>query len=320
MKKDPFVSIIIPLGEKSGFIEECLRNCLKQSYKNFELIVLPDKKIFLGALGKKARVVPTGKIGPAEKRDIGIKIAKGEICAFIDDDVFPARGWLGNAVRLFAGEKIAAVCGPAVTPDSDSLMQQASGAVFSSVLCSGSAVLRYAPRQEVFVDDFPSCNLLVKKKALLEVGCFNSNYYPGEDTKLCLELVKKGRKILYSPKVLVFHHRRRLFLQHLKQVKEYALHRGFFVKNFAANSLRMIYFLPALFVLYLIFGAIFSFFNQGFFMLFAGSLFLYFAAAFAFAGSDNLLVKFVAAIGTFLTHIIYGIFFVSGLAAKRLKK
>ena len=47
------------------------------------------------------KVVATGKVRPAEKRNIGIKAASGSIVAFIDDDAYPEAHWLEYAVKYF---------------------------------------------------------------------------------------------------------------------------------------------------------------------------------------------------------------------------
>ncbi|MBI4743240.1 MAG: hypothetical protein HY776_00140 [Actinobacteria bacterium] len=104
--------------------------------------------------------------------------------------------------------------------------------------------------------------MIVRKSVLEQLGGFDTKFWPGEDTKLCLEITKKlNKKIIYSPDVLVYHHRRPLFTSHLKQVWSYALHRGYFVKRFPETSLRLTYFIPSIFVFGLMFGLIFALFN-----------------------------------------------------------
>ncbi|MDD2752841.1 MAG: glycosyltransferase, partial [Candidatus Omnitrophica bacterium] len=98
-----------------------------------------------------------------------MKEAKGDILAFLDDDAFPRKDWLMNALKDFAEADVAAVGGPAVTPAEDSLRQKASGAVFSSYLVSAKFIYRYLPRKKRVVDDFPSCNFLVRRKIMEEL-------------------------------------------------------------------------------------------------------------------------------------------------------
>ncbi len=108
-----------------------------------------------------------------------------------------------------------------------------------------------------FVDDWPSVNLTVRRDDFFAIGGFDSTYWPGEDTKLCLDLIKKQeKKIVYSPKAVVFYHRRAGFFRHLKQIGNYGLHREFFVKRFPETSRRLSYFIPSLFFLFVLFAPV----------------------------------------------------------------
>jgi hypothetical protein len=196
--------------------------------------------------------LPTGKVRPAEKRNIGIKAAKGEIVAFIDDDAYPDAHWIEYAVRYFGDETVGAVGGPGVTPPNDPFLARIGGRVYDNLLVSGNYRYRYkAGGVRRDVDDYPSCNLFVGKSLLDSFGGYRTDFWPGEDTLLCKDIVDSGKRIVYDPWVVVCHHRRALFGPHLRQLGRYAFHRGYFVKRFPSNSLHLSYFVPSLFVLYL---------------------------------------------------------------------
>src|SRR5262249_11500155 len=119
---------------------------------------------------------------------------------------------------------------------------------------SGGSPERYVPMGEVReVQDWPSVNLMVRRADFVSVGGFNCAYWPGEDTKLCLQLVKTGEKILYNPCLIVWHHRRAGLGAHLKQVGAYGLHRGYFAKHFPETSFKFGYFVPSLFLVFTLF-------------------------------------------------------------------
>src|SRR3972149_5471302 len=258
---NPRVTIVVPVKSFNENLAECIDRCLELDYQDFELLILPDNPTQLNY--PKTKVVPTGAVGPAEKRDLSLKYANGEILAFLDDDAYPKTDWLKKAVRHFRSPQIAAVGGPAITPNSNNLYQKASAAVFESRVGAGGARSRYLPVGKVReVDDWPSVNLLVKKDVFKKMGGFNSSYWPGEDTKLCLDIIQSGKKIIYDPKVVVWHHRRHSFAAHLRQVANYALHRGYFAKKFPETSRRLPYFIPSIFAVGLVSGLILSFFYE----------------------------------------------------------
>lgn len=265
------------------------------------------------------RIISTGPVTPAHKRDIALKYAKGEILAFLDDDAYPRPDWLKNAVRHFQDDSVAAVGGPAITPNNDSLRQKASGLIYSNFLVSGQFIYRYLPKHRIEVDDYPSCNLLVRKSVMLELGGFDTGFWPGEDTKLCLDIVKKlKKKIIYEPQALVWHHRRPVFKPHLKQIANYALHRGYFVKHYPETSLKLSYFIPSIFLLFLVLGPVLAHF---FHFLEIGYIFtvsLYLILAFIFSVSNNLYLLVLVFFGIILTHLTYGFFFIKGLISKKL--
>ena len=84
------------------------------------------------------------------------------------------------------------------------------------------------------------------------IGGYRTDFWPGEDTLLCKDIVESGQRIVYDPWVIVCHHRRPIFLPHLRQLGRYGFHRGYFCKRFPSNSRHFAYFVPSLFVGYLV--------------------------------------------------------------------
>lgn len=316
----PQVSVIIPLKEDNVYIRETLNHLRQMDYSNFEILMLPDEPM---DWGDDVRVVPTGPVGPAAKRDLALEHTSGDILAFLDDDAYPARDWLANAVRYFDDPAVAAVGGPAVTPESDSLTQKASGYVYASLLGGGSYAYRYVPQSRREVDDYPTCNLLVRRVDYEAVGGFDTRFWPGEDTKLCLDLTQRlGKKIVYAPDVVAYHHRRALFGPHLRQVRSYALHRGYFAKRFPETSLRFSYFLPTLLVFGLVCGAVLSVCMPALLPFYGVGVGLYLLATMASAAytSRSIVLTPLVAAGILATHVVYGIWFPIGFLAPRLSE
>ncbi len=314
------VSIIIPCREINSYARESIKHCLFLDYPDFEVLLLPDSKPDIDF--SQVKVIPTGPIAPSEKRDLALNYASGEILAFIDDDAYPTEYWLREAVKHFKDDDVAAVGGPAVTAPGDSLSAKASGYVFSSLMGSGSLRFRYIPKAQREVDDYPSCNLIIRKSVFQESGGFSTAFWPGEDTKLCLEITNKLRKkIIYDPEVLVYHHRRSLFRPHLRQVWSYAVHRGYFAKKFPQTSLRVSFLLPSLFCLGLLFGIAASFLNPILTMIFLSviTIYLLLALVSSLQSKDIRIIPLVFS-GIISTHITYGIGFMKGLLTRRLTR
>jgi len=324
----PQVSIIIPTKKINDYLrQETIPAILNQSDQNLEILLLPDKKT--KEKFPKTRIIPTyPQTGPADKRDLGVKEAKGEILAFLDDDSYPAKNWLKEAVKIFQeSQTTAGVCGPALTPPTNNLRQKASGYVWSTWLGSGGAgTYRCAVSQRKAVDDYPTVNLLVRKKDFLAVGGFDSHFWPGEDTKLCLDLTKKlKKKIIYHPQVLVYHHRREVFGPHLKQISRYAIHRGHFARVLPETSFRLGYLLPSLFVLGLILGPVLTLIHPFFRLIYLGIIIFYLILLFltslkVFLKEKNLPLALLLIPAILITHLVYGVLFIKGFFSPKLKR
>ena len=312
----PKVSIIIPCKHIDNYTEQCIRHIKELDYSDFETIVLPDedcKKI------EGVKIVSTGNVPPGRKRNIGVTNSSGDLLAFIDDDAYPRKDWLKNAVKYFNDDEMAAVGGPGVAPEDDNDMQKAGGCVLSSFLV-GNLSSRFKIKNTYESDDIHSCNFIARRWIIEKVR-WDEKYWPGEDTLMCLGIRKMGMKMLETPDVVVCHHRRSLFIPHIKQISRFGLHRGFFAKKFPENSLKITYFIPSLFVLSIPTGLILSIVNQTVRTIFALSLLTYLILAFIGAlDAKRPKVIILTWLGIIITHIAYGIVFLVGLAKKELKR
>lgn len=342
------ISVIIPVRQINNYIYELITHFLKMDYSDFEVIVYPDYikaenvieknyelklintfdnglREYQLCLDSRFRFIETSKLPPGKKRDLALQHAKGEYFAFTDDDAYPRNDWLINALEILKDETVGGVGGPAVTATGDNIFEIGSGKVYESYLCSGDLKYRYVPGIKKDVDDIPSVNLIIKKDIFEKVNGFNSKFYPGEDTELCLKIINLGKRIIYDPDTLVYHHRRSLYIKHLKQIKNYATHRGFFAKKYPQTSFRFNYFVPTFFDIGLFFGPVICVNITKLWFLYFGTILLYTLLAIhslksCFHTKNNFLYNFALLIisffGVLSTHIVYGIYFIKGLLIK----
>lgn len=317
-------SFIIPVKKINHYIREAIPKILEIKRSDFEILIFPDIEDH-SVTWEKTRQVATGSIGPAEKRDQALKYAKGQYLIFIDDDAYPKENFLDILDESFRDPDIVAVGGPAITPSNDTFWQKVSGAVFLSRV-SGGFPERYWPVGEKrFIDDWPSVNLTVRRESFALVEGFNSAYWPGEDTKHCLDLIQKtGGKILYSPELIVWHHRRGGLIRHLRQVGRYGLHRGFFAKLFPRTSLKCRYFIPSFFLCFVLLSPILLFVEPFRWLVVLGWTLYLIALTKAFwdifSIEGNLRVALCSLYYIFPTHLFYGLRFIQGFVfTKELK-
>jgi GT2 family glycosyltransferase len=320
-------SFIIPIKEINDYVRESVPKILEIPRDDFEIIIYPDFGHEFEETWPKTRQISSGS-GPAHKRGLAMRDAKGDFLVFIDDDAFPKSNILDILDKDFQDERVAAIGGPALTPEADSFLQKVSGAVYLSRL-SGGFPERYAPiGKKRLVSDWPTVNLTIRKKVFEAVGGFDTNFWPGEDTKLCLDIIDKLDKknmILYDPKVVVWHHRREGLLRHLKQIAGYGLHRGYFAKTYPKTSFKFPYFVPAFFLLFVVFGPVLGIFMPIFFKLYMLGWLIYFLAMVKVLFDINryqkeISVALYSLVYIFFTHIVYGARFIQGFVfTNRLK-
>ncbi len=94
MDMRPLISIIVPVYNVELYLEECVRSILRQSYEEFELILVDDGSPDrcgeiceeLAKRDKRIKVIHQQNQGLSGARNTGIRAAKGEYITFVDSD------------------------------------------------------------------------------------------------------------------------------------------------------------------------------------------------------------------------------------------
>ncbi|HWE85501.1 MAG TPA: glycosyltransferase family 2 protein [Terracidiphilus sp.] len=109
------ISVIVCTHDRPQLLETCLGAVMSQDYPSFEVIVVDNAPCTAGAESIATRF---GAIycleetpGLAIARNLGAKLASGEILAYVDDDGVPEPGWLAAIADEFSEPSIAAVTG-----------------------------------------------------------------------------------------------------------------------------------------------------------------------------------------------------------------
>lgn len=199
-------------------------------------------------------IVEVGK-NPSENRNRGIKRAKGEILAFIDDDVSVHKDLLKKADNFFKNNpEIEVVGGPQLTPKNDPFFAKATGAVLSSFLGTYVMSNRYKKGKlnlDANEDSLTSAICFVRRNVFDKIEGFNPLLFPGEDPELFARMKSNGIKMAYDPELIVYHRRRSTYLSFCKQFFKYGQVR-IFKERINKNRENFVFFLPSLFALYII--------------------------------------------------------------------
>ncbi|MEW6108966.1 MAG: glycosyltransferase [Nitrospirota bacterium] len=227
---EPLISIIIPVKNEAELLKKCLESIDALDYpkKKIEVIV-PDGLSTDGAseIAKQygAEVILNKKQTVSPGRNIGFKISKGELIAFTDADCIVDGMWLKNAVKYFRDENVACVGGPNLTPPEEGNFSKAVGFVFGQRIFAAGSVHARVLNEIKEVKSIPGCNAIYRKEALDKVMPIDESLLTCDDTELNRRLLDEGYKLLYTPDVFVWHHRRPDARRLWKQMYRYAIGR-----------------------------------------------------------------------------------------------
>lgn len=102
------ISIIIPVYNAEKYISRCIESVLKQTYSNFEILLLDDgsKDNSLNIITKYEQSYPNiikvfshKNMGVAKTRNKGIELAKGDYICFIDNDDYIEQKYLEKLIE-----------------------------------------------------------------------------------------------------------------------------------------------------------------------------------------------------------------------------
>ena len=111
-----FFSIVIPTFNQSSFLDKCIKSVLKQTYKNYEIIIIDNnstdetRKIIKKYLSliKFKRIRNNGII--AKSRNLGIRMSKGNWISFLDSDDEWTRDKLKEQYKKIKYNNIDVIC------------------------------------------------------------------------------------------------------------------------------------------------------------------------------------------------------------------
>lgn len=114
MKKNPLVSIIIPIYNGENYIDKSLNTILNQTYKNIEVILIDDESKdnsskILQEYSKKykfIKVITQKNSGQAIARNNGIKKSTGDYITFVDQDDYIDLDYIETLVKNIGNNDI----------------------------------------------------------------------------------------------------------------------------------------------------------------------------------------------------------------------
>ena len=190
---------------------------------------------------------------PSMQRNAALRVARGELVYFLDDDALPSAGNLRLAAGAFADPRVQVLGGPNLCPPDAPVLEQVFALVLGSWLAFGPSRARYTRagrRRPTTEKELILCNLLARRAALLAVGGFDESLYPNEENALMDRLQEQGGVLLYDPDFVVHRRPRRTVWAFARMLFRYGRGRAEqFRRHPTVGS--ALNFLPPLFCVYL---------------------------------------------------------------------
>jgi len=203
----PLVSVVIPAYAAAAYIRQTLDSVFRQTYANYEVIVVndgsPDTEQLESALrdyGQRLIYIKQENRGPSGARNAGIRRARGEFIAFLDSDDL----WFENYLeRQMQG------------------LEQAPG--YDFIYCDATLTGEGVPSGRTFMQAFPSrgpvnfesllsldCIVIssctvARRESIVKAGMFDEGFRHCEDFDLWLRIAFTGARMRYQADLLASH-------------------------------------------------------------------------------------------------------------------
>lgn len=228
----PLVSVIIPTRNRVKSLGHCLSSLVQQTSpsKYYEVLIVDDhssENVFqsyetlldsLAGCTVRICLFKNAGIGTVHARNLGVRQARGEIIAFLDDDCIPAPNWISTLLNYFdVNPAVVAVTGrilpvelkhplsafrqnfydrryqKLLSPPSSQHIRDKFGfpITFGEDLC--------------LTDSLAGGNSAVRSSTLRKLGAFDPNFTMMHDKELAIRLLREHFVCIFATDLLVRH-------------------------------------------------------------------------------------------------------------------
>lgn len=318
MKKFCFV---IPCRNEEKFIGKCLTAILSEEYpKEYLEVLVVDGMSEDGTREIVRNIIsdfPIVKLLDNPHRvtpqalNIGIKNTNADIIVIFGAHAHIINGFIYNCLDDFGKDENIACVGGVIENIYENKVSEAVGLAMSSPFGVGNAHFRTG-KSGGYVDTVAFG--AYKREVLIEVGLFDEDLVRNQDDELNFRLIKSGYKIYLDKAIWSKYFVRSSFTKLIRQFYQYGYWKVYVnMKHKTITTLRQL--VPALFVLFLLFGFVLSLFNNFLQILYFSGLGIYFGGAIVSAlfMTKKLKTMLLVIISFLILHFSYGFGYIHGI-------
>ena len=250
---DRSFSIIIPVYNRPGEVNELLESLSLQDDKDFEVVIVEDGSTHtcedvVKSYSDKLKIRYFYKINekPSIARNYGIEKASGNYYLFFDSDCILPPSYISIIKKALQQSYADAFGGPDAAHPSFSKLQKAISYAMTSFFTTGGIrgggekMGKFYPR---------SFNMGISDEVIKKTGGFPiTKMHPGEDMVLSIEIIRNGFTTRLIREAFVYHKRRTTLKQFYNQVYRFAKTRVIMSKIYP-ETFKIFFIFPTLFVL-----------------------------------------------------------------------
>ncbi len=305
-----FYSVIVPVYNRPNEVDELLESLTKQTYKNFEVIIVEDGssilcKDIVDNYAKELDIKYFFKenTGPGFTRNYGAEQASGEYLIMFDSDCIIPEKYIEIIEKELAKTNVDAFGGPDKALDTFTPIQKAINYSMTSFFTTGGIrggkkkIDRYYPR---------GFNFGIRRSIFDILNGFSKMRF-GEDIDFSIRIYQNGYYVKFIPNGYVYHKRRTDFKKFFKQIYNSGIARINLYKKYP-NSLKIVHLLPSIFTIYTVLSIILLFIYP--FVIVPIVLFSMIILIDASVKNNNLIIGCLSIIASFIQLFAYGTGFI----------
>lgn len=213
------ISIIVPVHNTAPYLRSCIDSILSQTLRDWELILVDDASTDgsesicdeYAAKEDKIRVIHQTNSGPAKARNQGLKLAVGEVVAFVDSDDLLHERYLEILSEVMDDRKADVVLSPYVllsekdrTRFDTSQLHQLLKQDYKVKEFSGCDAIE----QMLYQHDVHSAPFKLYRREVLTEAPFPEQFVAYEDLYAMLDIFAKSNKVCVVDLPLYFYFKR----------------------------------------------------------------------------------------------------------------
>jgi len=311
-------SVIVPVYNRPDEIDELLNSLTKQTYKNFEVIIVEDGsdlrcdhivEQYSDQLAMRYFYKPNS--GQGFSRNFGFEKAKGDYFIVFDSDCLIPSHYFETVNRALAFNGYDAWGGPDRAQNSFTSIQKAISYSMTSFFTTGGIRGR---KNHIGTFHPRSFNMGISREVYEKTGGYKITRM-GEDIEFSLRIIESGFKTGLIEDAYVYHKRRTDFKQFYRQLRFFGRAR-INIKRFYPDELKLVHLLPVFFVIGLPLFLILTVATNGILSKLILLYPVYAAVLFidAFRTQRNIKISLLGMIAGFIQLTAYGIGFLKELS------